>query len=96
MLDSSSTIRVQTCARPDQACHHRLRQAHGRQAEQGRSCRVCHRGECQVVDDGVQERPQERLPDVIDASTEGIHQAVSLANAKRLEALACSALRVSS
>jgi hypothetical protein len=90
-------MRVQTCARPDQACHHRLlRQAHGRQAERRRSCRVGHRGECQVVDDGDQERPQERLPNVIDASTKGIHQAVSLANAKRLEALACSALRVSS
>ena len=89
-------MRVPTCARPDQACHHRLRQAHGRQAERGRSCGVGHRGECQVVDDGDQERPQERLPNVIDASTKGIHQAVSLANAKRLEALACSVLGVSS
>ena len=36
----------------DQACHHPLRQAHRRQAEQGRSsCRVGHRGECQAVDD---------------------------------------------
>ena len=91
-------MRVQTCARPDQACHHRLRQAHGRQAERGRSCRVGHRGECQleVVDDGDQERPQERLPNVIDAPTKASYQAVSLANAKRLEALACSALGVSS
>ena len=85
VLDSSSTMQAQTGARADQACHHWLRQAHGRQAEQGRSCRVGHRGECQVVDDGDQERPQERLPNVIDASTKAIHQAVSLASEQRLE-----------
>ena len=78
-------MQAQTGARADQACHHWLRQAHGRQAEQGRSCRVVHRGECQVVDDGDQERPQERIPNVIDASTTAIHQAVSLASEQRLE-----------
>ena len=86
-------MQVQTGARADQACHHCqwLRQApsHGRQAEQleGRSCRVGHRGECQVVDDGDQERPQERLPNVIDASTKASYQpeAVSLASEQRLE-----------
>jgi len=78
-------MQAQTGARADQACHHWLRQAHGRQAEQGRSCRVGHRGECQVVDDGDQERPQERIPNVIDASTKTIHQAVSLASEQRLE-----------
>ena len=78
-------MQAQTGARADQACHHWLRQAHGRQAEQGRSCRVGHRGECQVVDDGDQERPQERLPNVIDASTKASYQAVSLASEQRLE-----------
>ena len=78
-------MQVQTGARADQAFHHWLRQAHGRQAEQGRSCCVGHRGECQVVDDGDQERPQERLPKVIDASTKASYQAVSLASEQRLE-----------
>ena len=56
-----------------------LRQAHGRQAEQGRSCRVGHRGECEVVVDGDSEQPQElRL-------YQDIHQPVSLASAKCLE-----------
>ena len=78
-------MQVQTGARADQAFHHWLRQAHGRQAERGRSCRVGHCGECQVVDDGDQERPQERLPNVIDASTKASYQAVSLAREQRLE-----------
>ena len=36
-------------------------------------------------DDGDQERPQERLPKVIDASTKASYQAVSLASEQRLE-----------
>ena len=58
-------MQVKTRALADQACHHPLRQAHGRQAEQGRSCRVGHRGECQVVVDGDSEQPQQRLPNEI-------------------------------
>ena len=72
-------MQVKTRALADQACHHPLRQAHGRQAEQGRSCRVGHRGECEVVVDGDSEQPQElRL-------YQDIHQPVSLASAKCLE-----------
>ena len=73
MLSSSSTMEVQRDARADQACHHWLRQAHGRQAEQGRSCRVGHRGECQVVVDGDSEQPQERLPNEIRRLYQDIH-----------------------
>ena len=58
-------MQVKTRALADQACHHPLRQAHGRQAEQGRSCRVGHRGECEVVVDGDSEQPQERLPNEV-------------------------------
>ena len=62
-------MQVKTRALADQACHHPLRQAHGRQAEQGRSCRVGHRGG-QVVVDGDSEQPQEGLsPMKSDAST---------------------------
>ena len=73
MLSSSSTMQVKTRALADQACHHPLRQAHGRgsrrQAEQGRSCRVGHHGECQVAVAGDSEQPQEGLPMKSDAST---------------------------
>ena len=75
-------MQVKTRALADQACHHPLRQAHGRQAEQGRSCRVGHRGEYEVVVDGDSEQPRERLPNEIRRLYQDIHQPVSLASAK--------------
>ncbi len=78
-------MQVKTRALADQACHHPLKQAHRRQAEQGRSCRVGHRGECQVVVDGDSEQPQERLPNEIRRLYQDIHQPVSLASARCLE-----------
>ncbi len=60
-----------------------LRQAHGRQAEQGRSCRVGHRAECQCQ--AVVDRDSEQPPNEIRRLYQDIHQPVSLENAKCLE-----------
>ena len=78
-------MQVKTHARADRACHHRLRQAHESQAEQGRSCRLAVMESVVVYGDQEQEQPQERLPNDIRRLYRAIHQAVSLPSANRLE-----------
>ena len=85
MLGLCLTMQVKTHARADRACHHRLRQAHESQAEQGRSCRLAVMESVVVYGDQEQEQPQERLPNDIRRLYRAIHQAVSLPSANRLE-----------